>query len=84
MAFNFNNRRMGFGFNNNVNNEQQMVKTNFGARSVDDIREEMNNLKYHHGLTNDNTKLVSPQHDSVNHQERVNALRQINGYNNKL
>ena len=39
MAFNFNNQRMGFG-NNNTGN--QFSKPNFGARSIDDIKEEMN------------------------------------------
>lgn len=84
MAFNFNNRRMGFGSNNNVNNEQQMVKTNFGARSVDDIREEMNNLRYNHGLSKPDDKPLVPKQESINHQDRVNAIKQINGYNNKL
>ena len=37
MAFNFNNQRMGFG-NNNTGN--QFSKSNFGARSIDDIKED--------------------------------------------
>lgn len=84
MAFNFNNQRMGFGTNNNTNTEKQFVKPNFGARSIDDIKDEMNSLKYNHGLSKTNDAPIKKEQESINHQERVNAIKQINGYNNKL
>lgn len=82
MAFNFNNQRMGFG--NNSDNQKQFVKPNFGARSIDDIKDEMSNLKYNHGLSKKEDKVViKTETQNVNHQERVNAMKQINGFNKK-
>ncbi len=83
MAFNFNNQRMGFG--NNSDNQNQMVKPNFGARSIDDIKDEMNSIRFNHGLTKKEEKFVNkPEVESVNHQERVEAMRQLNGFNKKF
>lgn len=84
IAFNFNNQRMGFGNNNSVNSDKSIVKANFGARSIDDIKEEMNGLKYNHGLSNANDKPKVPKQEIINHQNRVNAIKQINNYNNKF
>lgn len=83
MAFNFSNQRMGFG--NNSDNQNQMVKPNFGARSIDDIKDEMNNIRFNHGLTKKEEKIVNkPEVESVNHQERVEAMRQLNVFNKKF
>lgn len=81
MAFNFNNQRMGFGNNNNGN---QFSKPNFGARSIDDIKDEMNNLKYNQFSKKEKTPEVKKEREVVNHQSRVNALKQINGFNKKI
>ena len=81
MAFNFNNQRMGFG-NNNTGN--QFSKSNFGARSIDDIKEEMNNLKYNQFSKKEKTPEVKKEREGVNHQSRVNALNQINGFNKRI
>lgn len=83
MAFNFNNQRIGFG-NNSSNNQNQVVKPNFGARSIDDIKEEMNNLKYNHGLAKKEEVVIKKEPEVVNHQERINAMKQINGFNKKF
>lgn len=84
MTFNFNNQRMGFG-SNNGNNQNQVVKPNFGARSIDSIKDEMNNLKYNHGLSKKEEKIIDkPENSVTNHQERVNAIKQINGFNKKF
>lgn len=83
MSFNFNNQRMGFG--NNSNNQNQVVKPNFGARSIDDIKDEMNNIKFNHGLVSKEEKVINkPVENNVNHQDRVNAMKQINGFNKKF
>ena len=82
MSFNFNNQRMGFGNNNSDN---QVVKPNFGARSIDDIKDEMNNIKFNHGLASKEEKVINkPVENNVNHQDRVNAMKQINGFNKKF
>ena len=81
MAFNFNNQRMGFG-NNNTGN--QFSKPNFGARSIDDIKDEMNNLKYNQFSKKEKTPEVKKEREVVNHQSRVNALNQINGFNKRI
>ena len=82
MSFNFNNQRMGFGNNNSDN---QVVKPNFGARSIDDIKDEMNNIKFNHGLASKEEKVINkPVENNVNYQDRVNAMKQINGFNKKF
>lgn len=83
MNFNFNNQRMGFG-SNNGNNQNQVVKPNFGARSIDSIKDEMNNLKYNHGFSKKDEVISKKEPEVINHQERVNAIKQINGFNKKM
>lgn len=82
MAFNFNNR-LGFG-SNNSSEQNQTIKPNFGARKIDDIKEEMNNLKYNHGLSKKEDGIIKKEPDMANHQDRVNAMKQINGFNKRI